>query len=216
MVLNRDNEPIAKKTLIGAAVTSAPMCTVAPVQAKRVCQQLWKLFPRSIVLVISLSLAGEGRMHMMMKVIAPLRVEPITSLSWRTQQTDIVQVAFGYDVDVTPAFPRSCVSRCLNVSQNMPSPEIVDGMHGIEAETVEAILSDPHADIIQNEFTDRVTAAAIIVHGQAPGGPVLVGEVRPIFSEIAAFWSDMVVDHVQEHGETVHVARVHQTLQPVR
>src|SRR6476660_717401 len=114
-------------------MTTSAMRAVAPVQDERVLQQSRKLFRRSIVFVISLSLAGEGDMHEMMKVVTPLGVEPIAALMRRAKQADIVQIAFGHDVNLASTFPRSRVCRVLNVLQNMPSPQIINGVHGIEA-----------------------------------------------------------------------------------
>ena len=107
MVLNGDDETIAGKSGVGTPVTTVAMRAVASVQDECILQQLRKLFRRSIVLIISLSFAGEGDMHEMMKIVAPLRVDPIAALLRRKQKADIIEIAFGHDVDLASEFSRS-------------------------------------------------------------------------------------------------------------
>ena len=122
MVLNADDETIAGKIGVGATVTTAAMRAIAPVQDECLLQKSRKLFWRPIVLIISLSLAVECNMHEMMKIVAPLRVDPIAAPLRRKQKADIVEIAFGHDEDLAASSSRNRVRRVLNVLQNMPSP----------------------------------------------------------------------------------------------
>ena len=78
-------------------------------------------------------------------------------------------------MDLPPACSRGLVRCLFNILQNMPSPEIVNRVHGIAATGVE-------------------------IHGRSPGGTILVRKVGAVFSQVAALRPDMVVDDVEKQG----------------
>ena len=77
-------------------------------------------------------------------------------------------------------------------------------------------LFEPHPHVVEHEVSHGVATAPVIIDSLAPGSLVAVGQIRTKFRKVVSLGSKVVVDHVQEDGDTVPVAGVHQLLQTAR
>ena len=89
---------------------------------------------------------------------------------------------------------------------------VEDQRHGIHAEAVEADLFEPVAGIGQIEGADALAVAAVVVDGGAPRRIGLFG-VGGIGPAVVAFRAEVVVDHVQNHGDAQIVGCLNEGLQ---
>ena len=151
-----------------------------------------------------------------MVVVHPLGIEAIPAALGRVEQTRVVQVAFGrHDRRPTPAFAGR--SRGLfDGPQEMMGTQVEDHIGGIQAQAVEMKLLEPHPDVVKHEVANRVAARTVIIDGGAPGRLVTVGKVRPELAEVIRFGTEVVVNDVEEDGQSMAMASVDQPLQPVR
>ncbi len=91
-----------------------------------------------------------------------------------------------------------------------------DAVGGVEPEAIDMIFTNPVKRVFDEEATHIVTPRTINVDGIPPGGVVAVGEVIAILREVVAFWPKMVIDNVQQDGQTLRVTSVDQPTQTVR
>ena len=91
-----------------------------------------------------------------------------------------------------------------------------DAVDRIEPKAVDVVLARPPQRVLDEEPPHLVGAGPVEVHGLAPRRPVPRREVRPVVREHVPLGPDVVVDHVQDHGEPAAVALVHQASQPLR
>ncbi len=74
-------------------------------------------------------------------------------------------------------------------------------------------IAEPHQGIFNKIFADSIAARVIKVDGASPGCMVLFSEIRTELVEYISLRSEVVVHHIQYHGQTVVVASIHQFLQ---
>ena len=76
-------------------------------------------------------------------------------------------------------------------------------------------VGDPMEGVFQKEAPHLLAVGTVKVEGFPPGGAAAVGEVGPEIPQVVAFRAQVVVDHVQQHGQTPAMAGVHQPFQPL-
>src|SRR5579872_875135 len=155
-------------------------------------------------------------MHCVMKVVAPLRVNAIPSLRGRVQYANIIQIAFGDQMDL-PAEPlRQIAGGALQLGEKMPRPEIEDPVNRIEPQSVEMIVLQPVQSVFDEKSPDLIAACTVKVERLSPGSAVTIGKVRPVSIKVVAFRAEMVVDHVQRNCQSARVSRIHKLVQRLR
>ncbi len=85
-----------------------------------------------------------------------------------------------------------------------------DSLHCIQAQGVHVIVPHPHDRIVDEEPAHLVAARPVEIHGAAPGGRIPVGEIGPETAQVVALGAEVIVDHIENHGEPLLVASVHQ------
>src|SRR5439155_19429236 len=70
--------------------------------------------------------------------------------------------------------------------------------------------------VLDEVAPDAGTVRAVEVEGASPWGLVAIREVRPELGKVVPFGPEMVVDDVEEDGEALRVAGVHEAAQPLR
>ena len=151
-----------------------------------------------------------------MEIIVPLAAKFKTALRSRIEQTRIIQIAFGDDVDRPSRAPRHVLGHFLQVAEDVTGTKIVDGVDRIEPQAIEMKLFHPHAGVVQNEIAHGVGAGTIEVDGQSPRRLVAVGEVGPELGEVIAFGPEVVVNDIEKDRQPGRVAGIDQLLQTVR
>ena len=94
---------------------------------------------------------------------------------------------------------------------------VLDGVDGVEAQPVEAVLLEPVEGIVDEEVAHRPAVLAVEVDGGAPGRvPVGVEEALGEGVEVVPLGAEVVIDHVEEDHHLQLVGRVDQRLQLLR
>ncbi|MNH06316.1 hypothetical protein D3C79_656780 [compost metagenome] len=137
-------------------------------------------------------------------VIVPLSVEhPF-------EQTRLIVLIFNCQPDVSTRrdAPTHTLAEC------MEKIRIINGVHRIQAQAVEAVVVQPHQCIFDKEVTHL---AATKVDRRAPRDtPLLMKERACIVMEVIAVRAEVVVDHVQQYHQAMPVRLVNQLAQLVR
>jgi len=170
----------------------------------------------AVVGVIALLLSRQQDVQRMMKVIAPLSVEPIPPQRSRQSVAGHVEVALRHQMERAAQFLRPPPTGLRQFFEKRHRGEIADGMHCIQTQGVEMELRLPKERVLDEIAAHVVAVRSVEVEGLAPRRPVSVGEIRGELAEIVPLRPDVVVDHVQHHGEPVPVGGVHQALQSGR
>ena len=152
----------------------------------------------------------------MMKVVRPLRIQAVAAPFRRIQHAGIVQVALA-DHERRPASPRTGrFGHLPDRPEDVAGTEVEDGVDGIHPQAIEVELLEPHPDVVQHVVAHRVAAVSVVVDRGAPRRLVAVIEVAAELAQVVPLRAEVVVDDVQEDGEALGVAGVHELLQAVR
>src|SRR5262245_26727222 len=104
----------------------------------------------------------------------------------------------------------------LNFTQDMTRTEVINGMDRIQAQAINMILLDPHADIVQYKGPHCIAAPVVVIDRPPPRRLVTVCEVRPKFLEIIALWTQVVIDDVKKESQLGCMTGVDEALQAMR
>ena len=100
--------------------------------------------------------------------------------------------------------------------QKMDGRAIHIGVHRVQAQSVDVVIAQPHQRIVDQEAAYFRGAGFFEIDRVAPGRGVAVGEIRSKFSQVITHRAEVVVDHVQQHGEPFAMAGIHEVLKIVR
>src|SRR4029453_14714391 len=100
--------------------------------------------------------------------------------------------------------------------QDVDRALVVEVVDGVQAEPVHAVAGQPVLGVVEDEPTHEVRPGAVQVDGVTPGGGGAAGEVGAELAQVVPFRPEVVVDHVQDHGQPRLVAGVDEAAQPGR
>ena len=136
----------------------------------------------------------------MMKVIAPLRVNAIAADRRGTYDTGIVKIAFR-DQRQMPAAKRCQVGHLRGeLFEKVHGRGVHDRVHGIDAQRVEMIVTQPHQGIVAKKSPHGDAVRAVEIYRLPPRRGVTIGEIGSEASQIVPRRSHMVVNDVEDHG----------------
>ena len=87
---------------------------------------------------------------------------------------------------------------------------VVDGVDGIEPQTVELEFSDPIDGVLDHELANRSRPLAIVIYAIAPWRLVMLGEERRIGRHVVAVRPEVIVNHIEEHADSPLMGGVHE------
>ncbi len=90
---------------------------------------------------------------------------------------------------------------------------VEDRVHGVEAQSVDRVVLDPHACVLDRPLARAPPAE---VERTAPERLVAVSDVRPEGRNRLRAGAEMVVDDVQDHAEVLAVRGLDEAHEPVR
>lgn len=166
--------------------------------------------------VVALGLAGQGGVQGVVEVVVPLGVQPEAVLGARGDHPGVVEVGLRDQEQRAAHLLAQGVDRLRQLLQEVPGAVVVQGVHGVQAESVEAVVPQPGQGAVAEVGAHLVRAGRVQVHGGAPGGLVRVREVRSERGELVAGGAQVVVDHVQDDTEAQFMCPVHEPLQRLR
>jgi hypothetical protein len=161
-----------------------------------------------VVLVVPVRVARDHAPDDVMEIVGPDAVEPPASARRVVDHRREVAVILGKH---QRAAVRRLVRHCGDLGGDVRRARVEERVRGVEAESVRVILADPMARVLDDEPPDAVRAGAVEVDRGAPRRRMRVTQERRTEErEVRAFGSEMVVDDVDQHGETVAVGGVHE------
>jgi hypothetical protein len=149
-------------------------------------QRLGQVLETAEIGVIPGRLAGEEAMHGVVKVIAPMGVQPQAALRDGPDQARIVEVALGNHDQVAARLLRQLLHFRGQLFEHMDGLEAEDGMHRIQPQAVELIVIEPHQRIVDHEAAHLVAVRAVVVDRRAPPGLVAIREVGSELADVVA------------------------------
>ncbi len=156
-----------------------------------------------IVGIVAVGLAGQQDMQDMVGVVVPLGVEALS------QMVGHVAVVLEHEMDMAARLDGGA-----DLGRHLVQPVgCCDGVHGVEAQAVEAVFHQPVERVLGEEAAHLGPAE---IDGGAPGrGDVGAEEARGIGGEIVPVRPEVVVDDVEEDHQAEAVRGVDQGLQIV-
>src|SRR5262249_1799247 len=104
----------------------------------------------------------------------------------------------------------------LNFTQDMTRTEVINGMDRIQAQAIDVIVLDPHADIVQYKGPHCIATPLFVIDRLPPRRLITVCEVRPKFLEIIALWTQVIIDDVKKESQLCCMTGVDEALQAMR
>src|SRR6202162_6383374 len=93
------------------------------------------------------------------------------------------------------------------------STEIVNAVNGVKTKRIHVIFGQPVQGIVDHPAAHAIALRPIKVDGLAPGRVISIGETRSKLGKIIPFRTEVVVDNVHHHRESVSMAGVDKSLQ---
>src|SRR5580704_11545793 len=99
--------------------------------------------------------------------------------------------------------------------QNMAGAEVENPMDRVDSKGVDVILGEPEEGVVDDKAADSIAKGVVVVHSASPRRPVLIGVIRPEFSQVVPFRADVVINNVEYYRKARSMASVHEAFQSV-
>ncbi len=100
------------------------------------------------------------------------------------------------------------------LGQLLEERRVVDGMHRVQAQAVEAVFEQPHQRIVDKEVAHFAAAKSM------PGAPgrvaVFAEKAFGVLAQVVAVGAEVVVDHIENHRQAMLVGPVDQVFRTAR
>jgi hypothetical protein len=210
VILREDHELLRRYVAGGIAMPPPAIRRVVAGIHKALAKRLGQMFKLPKILIIATPIAGEQDVQGMVKIVIPLGIEAIApELTW-SDDAGIVQRTLGDDVNPPIQVLGARVQRQAEFLEKRLRGVVQDGVDGVESQGVDVELGDPEEGIVDEKTTHFIAVRAIEVERASPRGLVALGKVGAVVREIVSVWSEMVIDDVEDHRQTVPMAGLHQ------
>ncbi len=216
VVLGVDHELFPGAIPGGVAVPAAAIGGVEPVVHIALGQGFLQVPGVTEVLVVPLPFPGEQGVDAVVEVVRPLRGVAQAAQGGLPDEPGVVGVAFREQMH-RPAQPPLQAPRLLRqLLEEGAGAHVEYGVHRVQAQPVQVEVLDPGQGVVQEKGAHLVAVRRVEVEGWAPGRGVLVREVGPEVRQIVSLGPQMIVHHIQDHGQAPGVTGVHQLAQGAR
>ncbi len=213
VILDADDESRAIDRAHAAAVAAAVKHAITTVVHKHVVIGFGQVLGAAKILVIAVALAGQQRVNAVVEVVVPDAVQSVAALLARADQPDVVLVGLGRDVDQPLGPGGFALHGRRDLGQDMARAEVINGLDRVEPQAVDVKIPHPHPRVVDDELPHGVTLLPVVIDGPAPGRPIAVGEIGPEVARVIPLGAQVVVNHVQDHGQSAAMGGVDQALQ---
>src|SRR5207244_7484750 len=87
-------------------------------------------------------------------------------------------------------------------SEKMTRSVVLQGVRGVEPQSVQVVLVKPMQRILDEEATHHVAVFAVEVQSASPGRLMALGEIiRTVHAQVVAVRTEVVVHYVEQHGQ---------------
>src|SRR5215510_171474 len=151
-----------------------------------------------------------------MEIVALLGRNAVATDFSRPRDTRVVEIAFSDERQVTTRLRLELLNFSSEFFEKMHRRGIEDGVHGIDAQSVEVIILEPHQCIVEKKSAHFVATSSVKIHGSTPRGCIALGEIGTKAGEVVSRGAQVVVDNIQNRSQPPSMASVHQTLEMIR
>jgi hypothetical protein len=136
-------------------------------------------------------------------------------VAW-SDDSGIVQIAFRNEHE--GARENTAQSLCFSreLFQKVSFGTIDEGMHGVNAQSIDMEVAHPHERVVTEEPSDLGRPGIFEIDRAAPGSAMRIGEIRAELACVVSLRTKVVVDDIQEDGEAFRVSCVYKALEGVR
>ena len=128
----------------------------------------------------------------------------------------VVQVALGNHVDVSADGLGVQAHGLAQLLQKMPGAEVEDPVDCVDSERVDVILRNPVKSVGNEVIPHFIAVGSVEVNRLSPRSFISVGKIRAEVPEVVSLGPEMVVDDVDDHGQSEAMGAVDQSPQVVR
>ncbi len=154
-------------------------------------------------------------MQAVVDVIVPLRITGVGGSGGAEQPRGIVEV-LERQIDVA-CRPCRTARRSRQLAHDVRLAAIVHGVDGVEAQAVEVVLREPVERVVNEEVAHGAAVGAVEVDRRTPRRAVpLSEELRRVAVQVIALRAEMVVDHVEQHRQSMLMSCGYQGLEILR
>ena len=104
---------------------------------------------------------------------------------------------------------------CSELLKKMDGRSIYKRMHGIDAQSIDMKIAQPHLRVIAKESAHLVRASFFKIHGAAPRRSMGIREIRAKLAGVISRRAKVVVHDIEKHGQSDVVRRIDESLQRV-
>src|SRR4030095_9906529 len=151
-----------------------------------------------------------------MKVVAPNRVQTVTAEMSRSNQAGVIGCALGDQINPALQFSSEGFNFSAKLREKRPRRLVENRVHRVEAQSVDVKIAYPVAGVFNKETTDCIAVRYSEIERQAPGGSVAIGKIRCEVGKIISFRTEVIVNDVENDGQTLAVARIDEALEATR
>src|SRR5215207_819282 len=151
-----------------------------------------------------------------MEVVVPLRRQPESTSLASGDETRVVEIGLGDDRQGPPERGGQCVDLARELLEQVSRGVVDELVNSVEAEAIDVVIAQPGEAVVDDEAANLVGVAAVEIDRGAPRRRVMIGEVRPEALQVVSARTQVVVDDVDDHAETVSVAGIDESLEAVR
>src|SRR5579864_6013947 len=171
----------------------------------------------SIIGVISIHLPGCKDVQSVVDVVVPLRsVESRIIVTAAIQIVGRVVIVLKNQMNV-PFSPELLTNGFRNFTEDIGARIICNRMHSVQAQAVKVILLQPVKRVVNEIIANRTAPRPVKVDGRTPRRAMTVGKkLRRVKRQVIPFWTEVVINHVQENHQVLRVGSIDEALQIVR
>ncbi len=198
-----------------SALTEATVAAVVDEDALKCLGQ--RLGARGEIHVVPRCLTRQDDVRSVVEVVVPLAVKTMAPPLQRAKVTrGVVLVGLGEDVRSPPETPGLGVCHFGDLRQEMPGAPVEDLVRSVEPKAVKPVGADPLPNVVEHQRTDRLAVTVVNVQRLAPVCLDFIGQVVAEKRKDVSLGAEVIVDHVEEDGQSLAVALFDQPFQAVR
>ena len=166
---------------------------------------------RLVIGIVAASLAREQRVQGVVHVVVPLRTEERRAVAG--EEVGLVAVVLEHEVDL-PLGAGALGHHLRQLDEHVRAGLVAHRLDRVQAKAVHVELLEPVKGVVDHEGPNDLGARAVEVDRRAPRR--LAGRVEEggrVTGQVVALGPEVVVDHVEEHGQAAGVGGVDEALE---
>ena len=213
VILAEHHEALEGQVGGGVPVASAAVRRVPPVVDEAIPVGFDQILEAAEILVVPLPFPGEQGVQGVMKVVGPLGLQPQAAGLRGADDPGVVEVALGDQGQRPPQLPGQGLGASGKLPEKGDGAAVVEGVDRVQAQGIDAVAPEPVLGVGQEVGPHRVAVGPVEVDRLSPGSTVAVGEIGAEVPQVVPLRAQVVVHHVQDHGQALAVAGRHQLLE---